>query len=525
MAPDSEGRVALRRALFSVSDRTGIQELASALARHSIELVATSGTRAALTDPQLRVRSAEELTGVGAWFGGRIKTLHPGLLGGILAPRSDDGVAELERRSLVPIDLVVVNFYPFEAGVREQPDRPDKEELVDVGGVTLARAAAKNHPWVAVLTDPSDYAGVVAELDRERGALTAATRLRLARAAFDRTARYDRAIADALAPMPAPGTSPAGFPETAVFRRDPTALRYGENPHQAAAAYGLEAPQGMLAPWPIERRKGEALSYTNLLDLDTALATVSEFPTPTAAVVKHATPCGVASGATVREALERAIATDPVARYWCVIAVNRPLDADAPEALKGVFVDLLAAPQFDVGAETALARRAKLKVVRVDPPAVDRPRWEAHSAAGRLLLQETDRRQLAPEEFRLVTKGPAATPHEACSLDFAWRVVRHAKSNAIVLADGSKTVGIGAGQATRVKAVELAVGVAGPRAKGSVLASDAFFPFPDGVEVAASAGVRAIIQPGGSVRDPEVIAVAERHGIAMYCTGWRVFRH
>lgn len=525
MVPDSEGRVALRRALLSVSDRHGLEELASGLARHSIELVATSGTRAALTDPQLRVRSAEELTGVGAWFGGRIKTLHPGLLGGILAPRTEEGTAELDRRGLVPIDLVVVNFYPFEAGIREHPDRGDKEELVDVGGVTIARAAAKNHRWVAVLTDPSDYAGVLAELDRERGSLTAATRLRLARAAFDRTARYDRAIADALTSSPGPTGASVAFPDSAVFTRDPTRLRYGENPHQSATAYGLEAPAGMLAPWPIERRKGDALSYTNLLDLDTALATVSEFASPSAAVVKHATPCGVASGDSVREALERAVATDPVARYGCVVAVNRPFDAEAHEALKGVFVDLLAAPAFGAGAEAALERRAKLKLVRADPPAIDRARWEAHSATGRLLLQETDRRQLIPADLRLITNGPAATVQELASLDFAWRVVRHAKSNAIVLADGTKTVGIGAGQATRVKAVELAVGVAGPRANGSVLASDAFFPFPDGVEAAGRAGVRAIIQPGGSMRDAEVIAAAEHHGIAMYCTGWRVFRH
>jgi phosphoribosylaminoimidazolecarboxamide formyltransferase/IMP cyclohydrolase len=523
VAPDSEGRVAPRRALLSVSDQTGLLEIARVLARHSVELVATSGTRAAITDQDLRVRSAEELTGVGAWFGGRIKTLHPGLLGGILAPRTEEGTAELQRRSLVPIDLVVVNFYPFEAGMREKPDRTDPEELVDVGGVTLARAAAKNHRWVAVLSDPSDYGDVIAELDRDRGSLTAATRLRLARLAFERTARYDRAISEGLAPSA--GAAPSSFPETATFRRDPLRLRYGENPHQATAAYGLTVPAGMLSPWPLDLRKGDNLSYTNLLDLDTALATVSEFPTPTAAVVKHATPCGVASGATVREALERAIATDPVARYGCVIAVNRPVEADASEALKGVYVDLFGAPAFDPAAETALGRRPKMKLVRVDPPAVDRPRWEAHSAVGRLLLQEADRRQLVPSDFRLVTTGAPATPHEACALDFAWRVVRHTKSNAIVLADGSKTVGIGAGQATRVKAVELAVGVAGPRAKGSVLASDAFFPFPDGVEVAAAAGVRAIVQPGGSLRDAEVIEVANRHGIAMYCTGWRVFRH
>ncbi|MCI4326491.1 MAG: bifunctional phosphoribosylaminoimidazolecarboxamide formyltransferase/IMP cyclohydrolase [Thermoplasmata archaeon] len=525
MLPDSAGRVALRRALISVSDRSGLPELAKALDRHSIEIVATSGTRAALESLDVRIRSAEELTGVGAWFGGRIKTLHPGLLGGILAPRTEEGAAELQRRGLIPIDLVVVNFYPFEAAVRDHPERDDREEHVDIGGVTLARAAAKNYHWVAVASDPADYRAIIEELDVDHGGLGAATRARLARLAFERTSRYDRAIAEQL--VPESGTPPAGptaFPEVATFHRDGIPLRYGENPHQATAAYGLDAPTGLLSPWPIELRKGAPLSFTNLLDLDTALATVSEFPTPTAAVVKHASPCGVASGATVREALERAVATDPVARYGCVVAVNRPLDADAPEALKGVFVDAIAAPSFDPAAEAALGRRPKAKVVRIDPPSIDRPRWEAHSALGRMLLQETDRRELAPTEFRLVTTAKA-TPHQACALDFAWRVARHVKSNAIVLADGSKTVGIGGGQPTRVKAVELALGVAGPRAKGAVLASDAFFPFADGVEVAAQAGVTAILQPGGSVRDPEVIAMAERHGVAMYFTGWRAFRH
>jgi phosphoribosylaminoimidazolecarboxamide formyltransferase/IMP cyclohydrolase len=526
VAPESDGRVALRRALLSVSDRTGLAELAAVLARHSIELVATSGTRAALTDPELRVRAAEDLTGVGAWFDGRIKTLHPGLLGGILAPRTPAGEDELQRRSLVPIDLVVVNFYPFAEKLRENPARSDAAEHIDIGGVTLARAAAKNHRWVAVLTDPSDYPAVAQELADSHGALSAATRLRLAALAFDRTSRYDRAIAQHLAPAPtaAPSANGPPFPERGMLLRDPLTLRYGENPHQATAPYGLEAPPEVLSPWPVDLLQGVSLSFTNLLDLDTALGTVSEFSTPSAAVVKHATPCGVASGTTITEALERAVATDPVARYGCVVAVNRPLEEESLAALHGVFVDVLGAPAYSAAAATALKRRAKAKVVRVDPPSVEQPRWEAHSALGRVLLQETDRRQLAPGDLRPVTTA-RATPQELASLEFAWRVVRHAKSNAIVLADGAKTVGIGSGQPTRVKAVELAVGVAGSRANGSVLASDAFFPFPDGVEVAAQAGVRAIVQPGGSLRDPEVIAVAERHQVAMYCTGWRVFRH
>jgi phosphoribosylaminoimidazolecarboxamide formyltransferase/IMP cyclohydrolase len=275
---------------------------------------------------------------------------------------------------------------------------------------------------------------------------------------------------------------------------------------------------------PFELLKGDSLSYTNLLDADTALEIVSEFPLPAAAVVKHATPCGVAEGATVREALERAIATDPVARFGCAVAVNRPVGAKDPEVLHGVFVDLLAAPDVEPEAREALGRRPKLKLVRTAAPDPERVRWDARTTFGRVLVQEADRRQLAPGEFKPVTSH-RASPEQLCSLDFAWRVVRHAKSNAIVLARGPATVGIGSGQPTRVKAVELACEVAGDRARGAVLASDAFFPFADGVEAAARAGVTAILQPGGSLRDPEVIAAAERAGVAMYFTGWRVFRH
>jgi phosphoribosylaminoimidazolecarboxamide formyltransferase/IMP cyclohydrolase len=518
---ESEGLVPVRRALLSVSDATGLVELAQGLARWHVELVATGGTRSRLDREGLSVRSAEELTGIGDWFGGRIKTLHPGLLGGILAPRTEPGAAELTRRHLLPIDLVAVNFYPFEAhAAAPSTDRP-LEEFIDVGGITLVRAAAKNHAGVAVLTDPGQYGPVLAELTERAGALGAATRRRLAQEAFARTARYDDLIAAHLG-----GAAPSeGFPARVGFTREPVELRYGENPHQAAALYRLADPSaGPMPSLPFTLAKGTALSFTNLLDLDTALSLVSEFPTPTAAVVKHATPCGVASGATIREALERAIATDPVARYGCVVATNRPVAPEVPAALHGVFVDLLAAPQIDPAARAELAKRPKIKLVEVTPPSVDRPRWEAHSALGRLLLQEADRRQLLPGDFRCVTTA-TASPTDACALDFAWRVVRHAKSNAVVLAQGSSTVGIGSGQPTRVKAVELAVQVAGERARGAVLASDAFFPFADGIEVAGRAGVKAILQPGGSMRDGETIAAAERWGIAMYFTGWRVFRH
>jgi phosphoribosylaminoimidazolecarboxamide formyltransferase / IMP cyclohydrolase len=512
----------LERALLSVDDKTGLADLARELGGYGVELWATGGTRRALAEIQPPVRAAEELTGVAAWFGGRIKTLHPGLLGGILAPRTDEGLRELAERHLLPFDLVVVNFYPFERHLAEHPGARDREEFIDIGGVTLARAAAKNHEWVTVVTDPAEYGPLLADLRANGGAVSAVTRSRLAIRAFDRCTEYDRAISRGLR---GDAATAGAFPDEIVFAREPLALRYGENPHQTAATYGaVLPPDAALSPEPFTLVKGENLSYTNLLDLDTALALVAEFPGPSAAVVKHATPCGVASGSTIAEALERAIATDPVARYGCAIATNQPIDADAPAALKGVFVDLLGAPEFTDVALASLGKRPKIKLIRTRPPDLKTPAWEAKSALGRLLLQEADRRELLPTDFKPVTGG-IATPEEKCSLDFAWRVVRHVKSNGIVLAKGPQTVGIGGGQPTRVKAVELAVEVAGPRAQGAVLASDAFFPFADGVEVAARAGVRAILQPGGSLRDPEVIAAAEKAGIAMYFTGWRVFRH
>ncbi len=518
---EEAGLAPVRRALLSVDDKSGLAGFARGLADLAVELWATGGTRAALAENDLAVRPLEDLTGVGAWFDGRVKTLHPAVFGGILAPRTDAGRRELEARKLLPFDLVVANFYPFERHVADHPDSPRKAEYIDIGGVTLVRAAAKNHEWVTVVSDPQEYASVLEELRRHHGSTTAETRRSLAVRAFERCTEYDAAIARGLSP-----SAPADqFPHEVVFRREPLKLRYGENPHQTAATYGAVSPAGSgLVPSPFALVKGESLSFTNLLDLDTALGIVAEFPGPSAAVVKHATPCGVASGGTVGEALARAVATDPVARYGCAIAVNRPIAGADVAALHGVFVDQLAAPEFDAAALEALGKRPKAKLVRVEPPAKGRPLWDAKSALGRLLLQEADRRELLPTDFRLVT-GTAVAPEELCALDFAWRVVRHAKSNAIVLASGARTVGIGSGQPTRVKAVELACEVAGDRARGAVLASDAFFPFPDGVEVAGRAGVRAILQPGGSLRDPEVVAAAERAGITMYFTGWRVFRH
>lgn len=519
MAPQEPGEVRITRGLLSTDDKSGLAELVDRLGPAGVELWATSGTRTALGRDAGAVRPVEELTGVGSWFHGRIKTLHPAVFGGILAPRTPEGLAELESRHLLPFDLVVVNFYPFERKVAEATER---EELIDIGGVSLARAAAKNHRFVAVLTDPAQYPAFQEEWTRRKGCLSEATRRELAVQAFERCARYDAAIASGIELGPG---EPWRFPRSVVFRRDGLPLRYGENPDQAAAAYVPFGPPPFAAPTPrFEVLKGDSPSFTNLLDLDAAARIVAGLNGPAAAVVKHATPCGAAEAATLQGALAAAVATDPVARYGCAIAVNRPVSRADLDGLHDVFVDLLAAPSFDPSALARLAPRKKVKVLRLDAREGTSAGWEAKNALGRLLVEETGRREFRSEELRRVA-GPVASAPTLDALAFAWQVVRHAKSNAIVLAQGRTAVGIGSGQPTRVKAVELACEVAGPRARGSVLASDAFFPFADGIEAAGRAGVAAVVQPGGSVRDPEVLAAAERYGMTMYLTGWRVFRH
>jgi phosphoribosylaminoimidazolecarboxamide formyltransferase / IMP cyclohydrolase len=523
VGPDAADERRVASALLSVDDKSGLAEFARELRSFDIEIWATTGTRRALEDAGCPARAVEELTGVVAWFGGRVKTLHPAIFGGILAPRTPEGLAEAAQHGVRTFDLVAVNFYPFERHLAERPTATDREEYVDIGGVALARAAAKNHEAVAVATSPSDYPGIVDELRARGGRLSGETRRRLAIAAFARCSRYDVAISVGLRGDAAGGTGP--FPPEIRFASDPLALRYGENPHQRASAYAFAGPAPLDEPAvPLDLLQGAPPSYTNLLDLDAAIGLVEEFAEPAAAVVKHATPCGVASDPTLADAVRGAMATDPVARYGCAVAVNRPVDPASVDALHGVFVDLLAAPAVAADARGALARRPKLKVLAAPIAHPSARRWEARSAVGRLLVQEADRRPLDVKELRRVA-GPALTDAELASLRFAWNVVRHAKSNAIVLAHGTATVGIGSGQPTRVKAVELACEVAGARARGAVLASDAFFPFADGVEVAGRAGVRAIVQPGGSIRDAEVTAAADRAGITMYVTGWRVFRH
>jgi phosphoribosylaminoimidazolecarboxamide formyltransferase / IMP cyclohydrolase len=525
----------VRRALLSVHDKTGVVEFARALADLGVELVSTGGTAQLLRDSGLSVRDVAEVTGFPEMLDGRVKTLHPRIHGGILARRDVPGHLEtLARHEIPPIDLVVVALYPFEATVaRADVTRAEAIEQIDVGGPTLIRAAAKNHAGVAVVTDRSQYRAVLDELGTS-GELSDATRFRLAQEAFRRTAQYDAAIARYLT-EPAgtsepPATSPSSFAHPLRIEAEQAlTLRYGENPHQVAAFYRVVGapPVGLAA---MKQLHGPELGYNNVLDFSAALGLLLEFDDPAAVVIKHTNPCGAARGRTVGEAMARAKACDPVSIYGGIVGVNRTLDGAVVQALAGIFVEILFAPAFAPDALEELRRtKKKCRVFEVStdraglPPRLD----EYRSVLGGLLAQSIDLADLDPAALTVVTKR-APTAEETAALHFAWRVGKHAKSNAIVLATAEQVVGVGAGQMNRVDSARLAVaraGQVGLATQGAVCASDAFFPFRDGLDVVAQAGVTAVIQPGGSLRDAEVIAAADERGMGMVFTGLRHFRH
>ena len=538
----------VRRALVSVHDKTGVVEFARSLAALGIEILSTGGTATLLRKSGVAVRDVSDVTGFPEMLDGRVKTLHPKIHGGILARR--DAAADvdaLEKHGILPIDLVVVALYPFEATVaRQSVTLAEALEQIDVGGPAMVRAAAKNHASVGVVIGPSQYPRVLAELRANGGALSEATRARLAQEAFRRTAEYDAAIASYLssegvstAPSEtAPRIDSAGgagartekFP--AVLRIDAErrlGLRYGENPHQAAAFYTpLDGPRLGLAA--MTQLHGPELGYNNALDFSAALALVFEFDEPAAVVVKHTNPCGVALGATVGEAMTRAKASDPVSIYGGVVGVNRAVDMGVVEALAGTFVEILFAPAFAPDALDALRRtKKKCRVFEVpcDRASLPPRLTEYRSVLGGLLAQQADLSDLDAAALKTVSKRPP-TAAEMDALRFAWRVAKHVKSNAIVLATRGQVVGIGAGQMNRVDSARLAVMRArevGLETAGSACASDAFFPFRDGLDVVAKAGATAVIHPGGSVRDDEVVAAADEYGMAMVVTGIRHFRH
>ena len=504
-------------ALLSVSNKEGLDEFARALRDLGVELYATGGTERALQAASLPVHPLQELTGFPELLDGRVKTLHPHVHAGILARRDEPRhMDELAERGLRPIDLVVVNLYPFRETVAAGLEGRPVLEAIDIGGVALLRAAAKNHEHVLPVVRPADYPRVIEEL-RRPGGITPGFRRHLAAVAFAHTAAYDTAIADHLRP---PSPVPSLPAELSIGGRKLRDLRYGENPHQAAALYVTAEGRGVAGA---RQWQGLELSYNNLLDAQAGFALVSEFGTPAAAIIKHANPCGVAVSADLTDAYERALGCDPRSAFGGIVALNRPVETSTAERLTQTFLEVVLAPGFEAEAIARLATRPKLRVLQPGPgPAV--PDLDARPITGGLLVQTADSSGDGLGERRVVT---AREPEAAAwaDLQFAWTVVKHVRSNAIVVARAGAAIGIGAGQMSRVEAVELAVHRAASRADGAVLASDGFFPYPDGVQVAARAGVRAIVQPGGSVKDAEVIAAADAAGIAMVFTGERHFRH
>ena len=539
----------MRRAILSVSDKTGLIPFGKALASRGFELVSTGGTAKTLADAGLPVVNVSDVTGFPEMMDGRVKTLHPKIHGGILARRSHPEDLDLAKQHGIGlVDLVVVNLYPFvETAARPGIKFDDLIEQIDIGGPSLVRAASKNFRDVLIVVSPNDYDAVIAELDRAGGP-SPAFRFELARRAFEHTGAYDTAIAATLGEVKVEGESfsspqarkpaspqeskPASPQDLTIRAAKLRDLRYGENPHQPAAWYALEPPAGLGAPAVLQ---GKELSFTNLLDLDAAARIVLEFDEPAAAVIKHTNPCGVATGASIAEAYVHAREADALAAFGGIIGLNRTLDEETARAIVSTFIEAVIAPDVEDTARTILASKANLRVVVADFRTMTDTR-EYRSILGAMLAQERDRVSEAQlpwptDGIKVVTKRQP-TPDEWQAMRFAWRVMAHVKSNTVIFTDAVRTLAIGAGQMSRVDAVKVAVNKAGgwkagamPALKGSVAASDAFFPFRDGLDAVAAAGATAVVQPGGSVKDAEVIAAADEHGLAMVFTGRRHFRH
>jgi phosphoribosylaminoimidazolecarboxamide formyltransferase / IMP cyclohydrolase len=519
--------IKIRRALASVSDKSGLADFAKALAPFGVSFLSTGGTAKLLADAGVPVTEVSQYTGFPEMLDGRVKTLHPRIHGGLLARR--DLPAHMETiagAGIDPIDLVIVNLYPFAQTVAKPGCALDEAiENIDIGGPSMLRAAAKNYGGVAVLVDPADYGPVIEEMKSNDGALSEATRFRLARKVFTHTAAYDAAISNYLTAS-APDGRREPWPGHLTFQFEKLQdMRYGENPHQAAAFYrdASRAAGGIAA---YRQLQGKELSYNNIADADAAWECVKTFTEPACVIVKHANPCGVAIGAGPLEAYQRAFATDPTSAFGGIIAFNRPLDRNAAEAVSKQFVEVVLAPEALPEARQLLAGKANVRVLEVPLSGAGND-YDFKRVGGGLLVQTPDNRNIAAAELRVVTKAKP-TDSQLADLLFAWRVGKYVKSNAIVFCANGRTLGVGAGQMSRVDSARIAsikAQNAGLSLDGSVVASDAFFPFADGVEVVAHAGAKAVIQPGGSVKDNEVIAAADRLGVAMVFTGVRHFRH
>jgi phosphoribosylaminoimidazolecarboxamide formyltransferase/IMP cyclohydrolase len=532
----------VERAILSVTDKTGLVDFARQLSGLGVELISTGGTAKLLREAGIQVKDISELTGFPEMLDGRVKTLHPKVHGGILHRRENAAhIAAVAEHGIQPIDMVVVNLYAFEK-TAAKPGMAFEEliENIDIGGPSMTRSAAKNFRDVAVVTSPADYQAIADELASSGGALSLQTKWKLAQKAFATTAAYDSAIASTLEGIPdvnnfAPTATAelrsAGKPKAAVptkievfpqtlrlsFQKT-FDLRYGENPHQRAAMYSDGSGVGVANARQIQ---GKELSYNNIVDLQAALDLAQEFDEPVCAIIKHTNPAGTATGKTLAEAYQRALECDPVSAFGGVIGVNRAIDGAAAEEMHKLFLEVIAAPIFDEAAKARFASKKNLRLVEVKAAP---QKWVLKNVSGGILLQDNDQRPLQEIDLKVVTQR-APTPEEIRAMLFAWKVCKHVKSNAIVYARDGQTVGVGAGQMSRVDSAKIGAMKAQLPLKGTVAASDAFFPFPDGVEEIAKAGATAIIQPGGSQRDPEVIAAADRLGLAMLFTGVRHFRH
>ncbi|MEX0868089.1 MAG: bifunctional phosphoribosylaminoimidazolecarboxamide formyltransferase/IMP cyclohydrolase [Nitriliruptoraceae bacterium] len=505
----------IRRALVSCFDKTGVADFARALADRDVEIVSTGSTAAHIAEAGVAVTEVAEVTGFPECLDGRVKTLHPHVHAGILADRRlETHVQQLDELGIAPFDLVVVNLYPFADTVAATDDPDAIIEMIDIGGPTMVRAAAKNHASVSVVVSPDDYARVLADIDAHDG-VTGELRRDLAAAAFRHTAAYDAQVA---AWFDADDAFP---PQLTTTLRRSSQLRYGENPHQAAAFYRAEPPNGLAAA---VQHHGKELSYNNLLDTDAAWGMVLDQSEPCVAIIKHTNPAGYAVADQLRVAYDRALEGDPVSAFGGIVAANRPIDAATAEAIIEVFTEVVIAPGYDADALATLQTKKNVRILEMPGAAAAAGGRQVRSIAGGLLVQDADTAAEPWDEWRVVTD---VAPDDAMldDLKFAWIACKHTKSNAIVLATDLQVVGVGAGQMSRVDSVRLAVQRSGERHVGAVLASDAFFPFRDGPDAAAAAGVTAIVQPGGSVRDDEVIAAANEHGIPMVFTGRRHFRH
>jgi phosphoribosylaminoimidazolecarboxamide formyltransferase/IMP cyclohydrolase len=525
--------VKVLRALLSVSDKTGLEALAAALVRHGVELVSTGGTAAALRGWGHTVRDVAELTGSPEMMDGRVKTLHPRVHGGLLALRNDPAhQAAMADNGIVPVDMAVINLYPFAATVAKGAPRDEVIENIDIGGPAMVRSSAKNHEFVAIVTSPDQYGEVIAALDANGGATDLALRKKLAAAAFAHTAAYDAAVASWFAFADQGEQFPPVLP-LALTRAD--MLRYGENPHQQAALYLPQTgARGVAAARQVQ---GKELSYNNLSDADGALELIAEFRDagPACAIIKHANPCGVATGATLAEAYKAAFDCDPVSAFGGIIAVNGVMDGPTAEAIAGIFTEVVIAPDADADAIAVFAAKKNLRLLLIGAlPDPRRPGLALRQIGGGMLVQSRDNGAVTRADCKVVTKR-SPTEQEWTDMLFAWTVARHVKSNAIVYAKGGSTAGIGAGQMSRLDSTRIAAVKAGDAARaagwpqsrtiGSAVASDAFFPFADGLISAAEAGATAIIQPGGSIRDNDVIVAGDERGLAMVFTGMRHFKH